>query len=137
MRILRSLLALAGLLFLTSMLVNAQFSTRPAPQRGPARPNVQVEGEQIMVSYRQGAVWSCTIFRMTVPTEDATNPNFPGGYYAPRHCWQLDERSYFYTDDWAFIEKYDKDWDVYAEVGYPQKDGSIEYLESNKVRVRR
>lgn len=94
-------------------------------------------GELFIVSYKPGAVWSCTVYRMTVATEDP-NGAFPDGHYAPRHCWALDEKSSAYTDDWEWIRKYDVEWEVWAEVGYPVGNTpEVTYTKTNVIKVTR
>lgn len=103
-----------------------------------ASPTMTIVGEHIQVTFDKGAVGACTVYYNTAVTE-VPSENFPDGHYAPRHCWLLDGESDLtgYTDDWAFIEKTNSEWDVYAEVGYVNADQTVSYVESNKVRVRR
>jgi hypothetical protein len=42
-----------------------------------------------------------------------------------------------FAANWDYIRAYDSDWLVWAEIGYQQKDGTITYATSNKLRVHR
>lgn len=101
------------------------------------------KGATFKVTYPRGAIWTCVVFRMTEPTE-ADQVLWPGGYYAPRSCGPLDSHSTTFTEEWnPYIrdpqtnKDYDADWDVYAEIQYPNKDGGFREVETNRVRVHR
>lgn len=93
------------------------------------------------VLFQPGAVWSCTTFRMTEPTEPKSGP-FPDGYYAPKKCFFIDDEQIGYLVNWQFINKpdgsnYDVDWDVFAEVTYVDHEGNVKDVKSNVVRTHK
>ena len=97
--------------------------------------------EDLVVRFDKGAVFACTVFKMVKPTE--TNlTQWPDGRYTPRHCWSLEESDTSYPDTWAWIERYDEDWEVYAEIGYPFPSEvagvtDVKYLTTNTIKVHR
>ena len=87
----------------------------------------ELTNERFKVVFNPGAVYACTVYEQQGGKEP----------YAPRHCWWLDPTLVGYEDDWEYIERYDTDWLVYAEVGYPDSDGVTVYHETNKLKVHR
>jgi|SRR5579862_2062015 len=93
--------------------------------------------EAITVTFDPGAVMACTVFYEASVTEKPGDPNFPDGHYKPEHCFFLEPKDTGYTDDWNFINKYNDDWTVWAEVQYPDGTGGSNVVSSNKVKVHR
>lgn len=92
-------------------------------------------GDTFKVSYDKGAVWSCTVFQQQKVNK--TDANFPDGRYTPKHCWGLNRDENSYEDNWAFIDKADTDWLVWAEVQYIDGHDNVKTVISNKVRIHR
>lgn len=93
------------------------------------------DGEKFTVTFDAGAVWACTVYQQQVVGEP--DANFPDGMYAPRHCWDLKTSNTAYYDDWMYILKYDTDWLVWSEIGYPKSNDDIGYVMTNKIRIHR
>ena len=116
---------------IASVLLLAVALSLPATAAAPTL--AQTGPEEFTATFDAGAVVSCIVFRMTVPTEEP-NENFPDGHYAPRKCWILDPTDTTMTEDWTYIPPYDVDWEVYASIQYPQ-GGDYTFVESNRVAV--
>ena len=118
-----------SVILLTAIMGSAIFAA-------PAASIVRV-GEEFEVTYTEGAVWACTVFRMIKATEEPSD-NFPDGHYAPRKCWDV-EGVTSYRDNWNFIPPYNAEWHVYAEVGYPRPGDNgvtyVDYIETNRITV--
>lgn len=100
-------------------------------------------GETFKVSFDQGAIFACTIFRMVEKTEEPSD-TWPDGHYAPRSCGMLDPRMSGYEEAWSpYIrdpqtgKEYGVDWEVFAEIQYPTRDGDFVSVETNRIRVHR
>ena len=104
------------------------------PAHGSA-PTITIKDvEAITVTFDPGAVEACTVYYEARVTEKPGDQNFPDGHYKPEHCWLLGPNDKGYEDNWEYINKYDDDWTVWAEVQYP---GSTSVVSSNKVKVHR
>lgn len=147
-----TILAFLALLLLGSA-ARGQTMTMPVPltpQAQAAAPSAERTAPRIthfanvqdpfLVEFDKGATWACTMFQLQRKVEPG--PNWPDGYYTPRHCWALDESMQSYPDNFKYIVPENDDWLVWAEVGYytgPNSAGpgqDITYYPTNKVRVR-
>lgn len=82
-------------------------------------------------------VWACTVFRQTVPSYPLDDPNFPDGHYAPRHCWALEpNQQASYLDDWAYIDAYQGEWDVWVVLQVYETNPEGPYLDRETPRIR-
>lgn len=88
---------------------------------------VSPDGQTFTVTYQGGARWACTVYE-----EQTASPLLPP--YRPRHCGSLEDDSTSYVDDWEFIPAEDRDWIVFAEVGYPRGKDLV-YVETNRLSV--
>ena len=97
-------------------------------------------GENLTVKFDKGAVFACTVFKMVKPTE-TNREQWPDGRYTPRHCWNLETTDDYYEDTWAWINYYNEDWEVHAEIGYPQPPVNgvteVNYINTNTIKIRR
>lgn len=101
-------------------------------------PTIERTGERFRVTFDKGAVGACTIYKQGMLREP--DPNWPDGYYTPRHCWGIDDDTTFYNDDWAWIQPEQTSWEVWAEIQYPVKGGKpdeIVIVKTNMIQVLR
>ena len=106
--------------------------------------SMTLRNDKFVVNFSHGAVWTCTVFRMTVPTEEKSEL-WPDGHYAPRSCGPLSPTQTSFVEEFnPYIfnpqtgEPYNVDWDVYAFIQYPAPsgDGYVD-VETNRVRYHR
>lgn len=92
--------------------------------------------ETFSTRFDAGALWACTYFQEQRVREESRE-HWPDGRYMPHKCGGLDLTSTYYEDNWDYIRAEDSDWLVWSEVGYPQPNGEIAYVSSNRLRVHR
>ena len=106
-----------------------------------AGPTIASVGNRFEVRFEKGAVWGCTYFQEQRVREEERQ-RFPDGKYQPHKCGGLQPQSRFFEENWDFIQAYDSDWLVWAEVGYcrvAQCEANEEprYVSTDKLRVHR
>ncbi len=103
------------------------------------------KGKTFVVVHEAGAAWGCVVFRMVEPTEN-NSETWPDGHYAPRHCFDINPTSQRFVVEWnPYIydpktgKDYGVEWDVYAELQYPEANRTDAFteVETNRVRVTR
>ena len=127
-------------LTLTSLGLGAQ-TQQPPTSAVPPVLTVSADRETFTVRYRVGAIFACTHYHPVGEFDQDRQP------VVIHSCGFLDDGATSYQEGWAHIPPQQKDWDVWAEVGYPRPgrpaDGEpetttyVDYQTSNTVEVHR
>lgn len=104
--------------YLTTLLLLSMFIWALQGAAPTIRAVTNARGQQTFgVAFEPGAVWGCTYFQEQRVREEERK-RFADGKYQPHKCGGLDPRSRFYEENWDYIQPYDSDWLVWAEIGY-------------------
>lgn len=90
--------------------------------------------QTFIVSFPKGADGACTVYKSLTETIEDEGKQVP---YTPRHCWLFEDPSLTeYDDDWSMITANGGNWEVSAEVFYPQQGGTYREEVTNVLTVK-